>query len=200
MVAAAPPEEQLDANVRSSRRRVIAGAPTARRVVAWARTRSSAPASTRRCRRLDGSVGATAAAGWFADRATQALSIIRREPGAIASNQLTALAMDRSGRLWVGTEGSGVSRRTADGRRWELMNLLDGLPSDSVRVLEANGDTLWIGTTRGFSLWNGRQITGALPDDGITASFDTTFTSASGPVALQGDVWAGDAAGHRSRA
>jgi ligand-binding sensor domain-containing protein len=136
--------------------------------------------------------GATAAAGlvrW--DRATQALSILRREPGTIASNQLTALAMDRSRRLWVGTEGSGLSRRSADGRRWEVMNLLDGLSSDSVLVLEATGDTLWIGTTQGFSLWNGRQITGSLPDDGITASFDTTFSNASVTgIALQGDsLW-----------
>lgn len=134
--------------------------------------------------------GATAEAGlvrW--DRATQALSIIRREPGAIASNRLTSIALDRSGRLWVGTEGNGVSRRSADGRRWEVMNMLDGLPSDSVRVLEANGDTVWIGTTRGFSLWNGRQASGALPDNGLTVSFDTTFSSPSVTgVALQRDT------------
>src|SRR6185503_15484783 len=136
--------------------------------------------------------GATAEGGlvhW--DRATQGLTILRREPGTIASNHLTAVVMDRSGRLWVGTEGSGVSRRSADGHRWEVMNLLDGLPSDSVRVLEAIGDTLWIGTTRGFSLWNGRQVSGSLPDGGITVSFDTTFANPSVTgIAMAGDsLW-----------
>src|SRR6187399_1374567 len=52
--------------------------------------------------------GATAEAGLVHfDRATQSLSTLRREPGAIASNHLTALARDRSGRLWVGTLESG---------------------------------------------------------------------------------------------
>src|SRR5262245_3792986 len=138
--------------------------------------------------------GATAEAGlvrW--DRVSGTLSTIRREPGTIASNRLTAVAMDRSRRLWVGTEGSGVSRRSADGSRWEVMNLLDGLPSDSVRVVEANGDTLWIGTTQGFSLWNGRQITGSLPDGGITQSFDTTFAvpSVTGIVHGGDNLWLG---------
>ncbi|TMQ70056.1 MAG: hypothetical protein E6K80_09735, partial [Candidatus Eisenbacteria bacterium] len=135
--------------------------------------------------------GATAEGGlvrW--DRATDALEVIRREPGAIASNRLTALAEDRAGRLWVATDGAGVSLRSADGRRWDVVNLLDGLPSDTVRVLEATGDSIWIGTTRGFSLWNGRQVSGSLPD-GITTSFDTTFASVSVTgIALRGDsLW-----------
>jgi ligand-binding sensor domain-containing protein len=63
--------------------------------------------------------GATADAGlarW--DRAAARFEIIRRQPGAIASNHLTAIARDRSARLWVATDGAGVSRRSADGRRW----------------------------------------------------------------------------------
>ena len=133
--------------------------------------------------------GATAEAGlvrW--DRASATLEIIRRQPGAIASNRLTALAADRSGRLWVASDGAGVSRRSADGRRWDVVNVLDGLPSDSTRVLEASGDTVWIGTTRGFALWNGHQVSGSLPD-GLTLSFDTTFASLSVTgIALHGDV------------
>jgi hypothetical protein len=135
--------------------------------------------------------GTTAQAGlvrW--DRATSQLQVIRREPGAIASNRLAALALDRSRRLWVATDGAGVSRRSADGRRWDLVNQLDGLPSDTVRVLEATGDTVWIGTAQGFALWNGQEISGALPD-GITVSFDTTFSSLSVTgIVLRGDsLW-----------
>jgi hypothetical protein len=83
-----------------------------------------------------------------------------------------------------------VSRRSSDGRHWDLVDQLDGLPSDTVQVLEANGDTVWIGTSRGVALWNGREISGALPD-GITESFDTTFASVSvtGLAQLGDSLW-----------
>ena len=135
--------------------------------------------------------GATASAGLFRwDRAVSRFDLVRREPGSITSNRLTALAIDRSGRLWVGSDGAGVSRRSADGERWDLVNLLDGLPSDTVWVMEAAGDTMWIGTSKGIALWNGREVTGSLPD-GLTESFDTTFASASitGIVQLGDSLW-----------
>ena len=87
-----------------------------------------------------------------------------REPGGLASNRLTSLAMDRSRRLWIGTRGGGASFLRADRSTWGLVNAFDGLQSDTVTVLEANGDTIWIGTTRGIALWNGREIAGAFPD------------------------------------
>ncbi len=123
-------------------------------------------------------------------RATGAFEVVRREPGSIASNQLTRVAIDRSGRLWVATRAHGVSRRSADGARWDVVNRLDGLPSDSVSALEPQRDTLWIGTSGGVALWNGREVAGSLPD-GITVSFDTTFASVSiTGVAVIGDsLW-----------
>lgn len=124
------------------------------------------------------------------DRGSSTFEVLRREPGSIASNRLTRLALDRSGRLWVGTRANGVSRRAADGSRWDVVNVLDGLSSDSVTVLEPQGDTLWIGTARGIALWNGREISGALPD-GFTFPFDTTFANpAMTGVAVMGDsLW-----------
>ncbi len=119
-----------------------------------------------------------------------------REPGGLASNSLTALAYDRSGRLWVGTPGKGVSRLAKDLNTWDLVNAFDGLPSDSVTVLEADGDTMWIGTTRGIALWNGREIAGAVPDlgtpspfssndvKGIVVSGDTLFVAVSDGIYL----------------
>ena len=108
------------------------------------------------------------------DRITHTFSSVTREPGSIASNQLTSLALDRLGRLWVGTLASGASRLSADGTTWELVNAFDGLPVDSVTTMTVVGDTLWIGTRGGIALWNGRQVQGSLPD-GNTVSFDTTF-------------------------
>ena len=135
--------------------------------------------------------GATAEAGLLRfDRAAHAFTFIQREPGSIASNQLTALAYDRSGRLWVGTFASGVSRLSADRTTWELVNAFDGLPVDSVTTIEVVGDTLWIGTRGGIALWDGRQVLGSLPD-GNTVSFDTTFSNPSitGVVQLGDTLW-----------
>jgi len=135
--------------------------------------------------------GATAEAGLIAlDRASGGVEAIRREPGLLASNRLSGLALDRSGRLWVGTRGAGVSRLSADRARWEVVNVLDGLPVDTVSVLQADGDTVWVGTTQGIALWDGRQITGSLPDPN-TVSFDTTFAipSITGVVVLDDTLW-----------
>ncbi len=122
------------------------------------------------------------------DRATRTFTTLVREPGSIASNQVTSLALDRVGRLWVGTFASGASRLTADGSRWDLVNAFDGLPVDSVTTMAVVGDTLWIGTRRGIALWDGRQVLGSLPD-GNTISFDTTFvTPAITGIAQLGDT------------
>lgn len=119
-----------------------------------------------------------------------------REPRGLASNSLTALAYDRSGRLWVGTPGKGVSRLSKDLSTWDLVNAFDGLPSDSITVLEADGDTMWVGTTRGIALWNGREIAGAVPDlgtpspfssndvKGIVVSGDTLFVAVANGIYL----------------
>ena len=134
---------------------------------------------------------ATAEAGLLRfDRITHEFTFIQREPGSIASNQLTSLAYDRSGRLWVGTFASGVSRLSADRTTWELVNAFDGLPVDSVTTITVAGDTLWIGTRGGIALWDGRQVLGSLPD-GNTVSFDTTFQSptVTGVVQLGDTLW-----------
>jgi ligand-binding sensor domain-containing protein len=96
---------------------------------------------------------------------------VTREPGGLASNGVTAVTFDRSGRLWAGTAGKGASRLSANGRSWDLVNSFDGLPSDSVTVLRADGDTIWMGTTRGIALWNGRLIAGSVPDIGTPSPF-----------------------------
>jgi hypothetical protein len=89
---------------------------------------------------------------------------IPREPDGLASQALTALEFDRSGRLWVGSSDRGASRLSADGQRWDLVSELDGLPRGTVNVLRAVGDTMLIGTEHGVALWNGREITGAIPE------------------------------------
>lgn len=109
-------------------------------------------------------------------RSTDTFGSITREPGGLASNALTALAYDRSGRLWVGTPGKGVSRLSADGAAWDLFNAFDGLPSDSVTSLTSDGDTVFVGTTRGLTLWDGAQAS-SIPDLGTPSPFRSDFVT-----------------------
>ncbi len=110
-----------------------------------------------------------------------------QEPGGLISNQLTALAFDRAGRLWVGTTAKGVSRLSPDGKSWDLLSVFDGLPSDTVTVLEAKGDTVYIGTSGGIALWDGNSIAGAIPDGVNPSPFANNFIT--GVVQLGDSVW-----------
>ncbi|HTK31676.1 MAG TPA: two-component regulator propeller domain-containing protein [Candidatus Saccharimonadaceae bacterium] len=111
---------------------------------------------------------------------------VTREPGALASNELTSLAFDRRGRLWMGTRDAGVAYLDANGA-WGLLNAFDGLPSLSVNALTAQGDTLWIATTAGLALWNGIEVSGSIPDGSGTSPFANNDILG---VAVRGDsLW-----------
>ena len=117
------------------------------------------------------------------DRATDTWSSITRAPSQIASNTVTAIAFDRTGNLFASVPGKGVSRLDRD-QRWSLINSFDGLPSDTALVLVAQGDTVWIGTTRGLALWDGETVAGSVPDLGTPSPF--TNNNING-IAITGD-------------
>lgn len=91
--------------------------------------------------------------------------IWRREGGAwktlatppdVAGMAITAMLRTEDGRghstLWVGTDGRGLA--AWDGRGWRRYRLGQGLPSDSVWSLQADGSPareLWIGTDAGLA-------------------------------------------------
>ena len=112
-------------------------------------------------------------------RATDSWSSITREPSGLAGNSLQAIAFDATGNLFVAVPGKGVSRLDRDGR-WSLINQFDGLPSDTALVMRAQGDTVWIGTTRGLALWNGSVIAGSIPDRGTASPFGSDQISGIG--------------------
>lgn len=103
-------------------------------------------------------------------RSTGTWNSITREPNGLAGNDVRAITFDRSGNLYAGVPGKGVSRLDTDGR-WSLLNAFDGLPSDTVLTLRAQGDTVWIGTTRGLALFDGRTVAGSIPDLGTASPF-----------------------------
>ena len=121
------------------------------------------------------------------DPSLQRFDSFTREPGGLVSNQIGALAIDRSGRLWAGTLGTGLSRLAPDRKTWDLLSVFDGLPSDTITVLEAQGDTVYIGTTGGIALWDGNTIAGAIPDGVNPSPF--TINTITGIAQLGDSVW-----------
>jgi ligand-binding sensor domain-containing protein/signal transduction histidine kinase len=92
----------------------------------------------------------------------------------LGQSQVTALLQDRSGFLWLGTQGGGVDR--FDGDRFENFSLPQGLPATEVTALaeDASG-ALWIATLGGVSrLRQGRveswsSLGQGLPDPRVTS-------------------------------
>jgi len=104
--------------------------------------------------------------------------------GRALGNSIHAITFDRSGNLFAAVPGKGVSRLDTDGR-WSLLNAFDGMPSDTVLSFRAQGDTVWIGTTRGLALWNGTTIAGSVPDRGTPSPFGNDQITG---VAIIGDT------------
>ena len=124
---------------------------------------------------------------------THAFKSYVREPNGLASNRLSSVALDRSRRMWLGTYGSGASVLSSNRESWALVNVFDGLPSDSVNALTAEGDSMWIATTRGIAVWDGHDIGGVLPDGVNPSPFASD--NISGLVRRGDTVWVATRAG-----
>jgi len=91
---------------------------------------------------------------------------------AFPSNNVTALAKDNSGNIWIGTNDVGLVK--FDGTNFTTYNTLSGLPSNSITCVEAIGNQVYIGTNAGLSRFDGVVFTNynvassTLPDDIIT--------------------------------
>lgn len=74
----------------------------------------------------------------------------KRNTPELAHNRIAALLVDRTGSLWIGTDGGGLTRlRSGQFRRFSVK---DGLPSEIVRSLAETSDgSVWIATDRGLA-------------------------------------------------
>jgi ligand-binding sensor domain-containing protein/signal transduction histidine kinase len=72
----------------------------------------------------------------------------------LPQSQVRALAEDKSGYLWIGTEGGGLAR--FDGREFKVYTTLDGLLTNQVIGLRFDQkDNLWILHPRGITKFDG---------------------------------------------
>ena len=103
----------------------------------------------------------------------------------LVRDEIKSLFEDREGQLWVGTNGSGVSR--FDGHNWTSFTSEHGLADNDVEViLQDREGFIWFGTKGGASRFDGRHW--------------ETFTSADGLVDneiecgfldVDGSIWFG---------
>jgi signal transduction histidine kinase len=92
---------------------------------------------------------------------------------------------ERSGALWIGTEGAGAFR-IENGRRVQYTKST-GLVNDFIRAfLEARDGSVWIGTDEGISRWHGGVLTNYREADGLAY-----FSIRALLEDRAGDVWIG---------
>lgn len=80
----------------------------------------------------------------------------------LPQSQVRAMVEDKSGYLWIGTEGGGLAR--FDGREFKVYTTLDGLLTNQVLGLQLDKDeNLWILHPRGVTKFDGRHFTKIQP-------------------------------------
>lgn len=93
-----------------------------------------------------------------------------RELDGLPQNTVHAVATDRSGRLWVGTQDGAA---TYDGRRWTVVDLPQRHETNHIRAILAAADgSLWFGTQAGglAHLQDGRWETFGAGPGGLPAA------------------------------
>lgn len=121
-------------------------------------------------------------------------------PGSLSSNVVQALHVDPVGRIWVGSEGGGLSRLEADGEsfRHYRRDQVEGLALDDVWAIASTPDgALWFGGFNG-GLYRLEPETGRLqafparPDDPAALSSEHILALA---VDAAGTLWIGGTRG-----
>ncbi|MBI5031527.1 MAG: hypothetical protein HZB51_13440 [Chloroflexi bacterium] len=100
---------------------------------------------------------------------------------AIPSNYVTAMAVDKQNRVWIGTLGYGVSR--LDGDQWTKHSLANNYVN--ALALDANGNP-WVATSNGAFFFDGKTWVQLTQSTGLASSRVNTLT-----IAPDGRLWFG---------
>lgn len=107
----------------------------------------------------------------------------------LPSRRVLVAREDARGRLWAGTSG-GLALLETD--RFRVWRSGDGLVNDFVSALVDHGDTLWIGTARGVSAFDGQTFRNFTVHQGLPSHEIVTGT---GLRASDGTLWFGTPVG-----
>ncbi len=84
----------------------------------------------------------------------------------LKNTTIRSLAQDRSGNIWIGTNGGGISRY--DGKYFTTFTTQEGLSNNIVlSILADHKGNLWFGTNGGLSLYDGKTFTNFTIKDGL---------------------------------
>lgn len=92
---------------------------------------------------------------------------------------------DRTGALWVGTDGDGIIRMNGKNMLW--LTTKNGLTNNFIRaILQSRDGSMWIATDEGLSHWTSRRFTNYRMSDGLSY-----FSTRALLEDRNGDLWVG---------
>lgn len=108
-----------------------------------------------------------------------------RATSALPNNYLTAIAIDKQKRVWVGTHGAGAAR--LENETWTKITL----PNNYINALalDANGNP-WLATNDGAFFFDGKSVAAIKQANGLASNRVNTIT-----IAPDNRVWFGTDAG-----
>jgi PAS domain S-box-containing protein len=96
----------------------------------------------------------------------------------LMNSQITSIAEDGAGSLWVGTNGSGLFRYA--NHRWTSFTSRDGLSDDNINsIVEDREGNLWVGTASGLDRFQNTAITTLTLKQGLLSNDVTAVVEGS---------------------
>ncbi len=117
----------------------------------------------------DGSVLIGTAQGLARHRSDGSVEVLGTDT-LLKGRSVLSLADAGDGKVWVGTYDDGLLLWN-ERRVLEHIDVARGLPANEVRAVVADGDIVWIGTTRGLARWDGRSLQTWTNTQGLPSNF-----------------------------